>query len=323
MAESQLKNERFDALMLPIAKECGDIHNLMNYFFSFLLRKTDFYYSAPNLQQCETLVLTALRKHYEQKDEYMQAIKREHKMKDEEKKKRLEEINRVKLDSKQMKKDEKEKKKITSEILPTKEAAKKERQKIIENEEDESDGTNESPPLGNGGTTDKYIWTQTLGALDVHIITNERITKDNISLKLTNTKLFVKVNDRVIIDGEFYKKIKCDESMWYVEDDQIHLVIEKHNKMEWWSTVIKGDPEIDVKKIVPENSKLTDLDSETRSVVEKMLYDQRQKAANLPTSDEQKKYEIFEKFKKMHPEMDFSKANIDFGGGFNKTFFNN
>ena len=171
------------------------------------------------------------------------------------------------------------------------------------------------PPIGNGGTVDgKYTWTQILAEVVVTVPVPQNTRGKDLNVVMTKNHLKIALRSaplQPIVDAPLTKPIVVDDSFWTVEDNcRLVLTLQKLNAMEWWDSVCTTDPKINVRDIQPENSSLSDLDGDTRQTVEKMMFDQRQKAMGLPSSDEQKKLEMLEKFKMQHPELDFSNAKI-------------
>ncbi|KAK2809557.1 hypothetical protein FQN49_008602 [Arthroderma sp. PD_2] len=162
-----------------------------------------------------------------------------------------------------------------------------------------------------------YKWTQTIADAEVTISVPAEIRGKDLDVVLTKTKIKVALKGQEpFIDGSFPHPILVDESSWTLEPvsnppgKEVSVHLDKVNKMEWWPHIVTTAPKIDVSKITPENSQLSDLDGQTRSMVEKMMYDQRQKEMGKPSSDEQKKADMLKKFQEQHPEMDFSNAKI-------------
>ncbi|GMH08899.1 hypothetical protein Nepgr_010739 [Nepenthes gracilis] len=193
-----------------------------------------------------------------------------------------------------------------------KEGEEKTKEASMEEDKKEENPKCRVPNRGNGLDMETYSWTQSLQEVNVNVPVPPGTKSRFIVCDMKKNHLKVGIKGQPpIIDGELYESIKPDDCFWSLEDQKsISILLTKHNQMEWWKSLVKGEPEIDTQKVEPENSKLSDLDPETRQTVEKMMFDQRQKAMGLPTSDEMQKQEILKKFMAEHPEMDFSRAKI-------------
>jgi hypothetical protein len=211
--------------------------------------------------------------------------------------------------------------KIATQKPTTDDTIKAEDKNNQEKQVEEAKAARVEPNKGNGLDLDNYSWGQSLQEVNVTVPVPPGTKSRSIlcEIKKNHLKLGLK-GQPPIIDGDFFKTVKVEDCFWSLEDQKsVSLLLTKQDKMDWWKCLVKGDPEIDTQKVEPDASRLSDLDSETRSTVEKMMFDQRQKAMGLPTSEAIQKEELIKQFQnqmqskegmdfsKMQPGMDFSK----------------
>uniref|UniRef100_A0A182N8B1 Nuclear migration protein nudC n=1 Tax=Anopheles dirus TaxID=7168 RepID=A0A182N8B1_9DIPT len=320
---------KFDSVLFAMAEQhSGGVPEMLATFAGFLNRKTDFFVGGED-GEWEKLVLNIFR----QEAEKAQEVSRKKRQEREAEERRRQEVLRKKKEEEQQSKsatiteltDEEaeqlqkeldaKKQKVSeppAEKPATSEATETKAGSDTEDVEPGDEGKIK-PNRGNGCDLDKYNWTQTLQEIELRVPFDVKFTmkaKDVVvNIQRKSLKVGLKGHPPVI-DGELCSEIKIEDSLWHLEKNTVVVTFEKINQMNWWDRLVTTDPVINTRKINPESSKLSDLEGSTRSMVEKMMYDQRQKEMGLPTSDEQKKQEVLKKFMQQHPEMDFSKCKF-------------
>jgi len=154
-------------------------------------------------------------------------------------------------------------------------------------------------PIGNGGSTPRYKWTQTLDEATVLIGVPKSFRGKDFDVKITPSKVFVQGKKSLpgpggeeqqdkkhitFLDGMLAEKIRADESTWSVEDGVMMLTLDKSSKKLWRSVVV-GDEEIDT-EMVDSRTHISDYDDATQAQIRKIIFDQNQYHLDLPYSDE-------------------------------------
>lgn len=315
---------RFDLILLNVAQQLESdgvdrVEHMLDIYFGFLRRKTDFFHGG---EKAKEVILKKFKEHE------VLAIKAKRQSEDEqkpEKKPKKVEIPPMAPVSCVTEITDEEARLIEGKPsvpanVPTVTTEKKSTvpaEKIsvpdVPADEDDKDAIGKlKPNEGNGATFEHYSWTQTLQDIEVRIPLKGKFRGADCNIEIKKKAIIAGLKkQKPILEGEIFANLKAEDSTWTIADgNTIVLNLEKVNKMEWWSKFLNTDTEINTKKVQPENSKVSDLDDETGAMVRKMMYDQKQKQMGLPSSDEESKFAAFEKFKKAHPEMDFSQAKM-------------
>jgi hypothetical protein len=155
-------------------------------------------------------------------------------------------------------------------------------------------------PVGNGGSTKSFRWTQTLDEVTVILaLPKGTIRGKDLTVTIKSSAIAITTNKPTttttttetpgegpitIVAGTLMDKINPDESTWSIEGGVVLLILQKVRKT-WWDSVLVGDPKIDT-SLVDSRRRIDEYDESTQGAIRRILFDQRQQRLGKPTSDQ-------------------------------------
>jgi HSP20 family molecular chaperone IbpA len=290
--------EALDAPLIALTQQCGgDLRRLMFAYFSFLNRRTDFYLVPhPDDVQAgkpakmgfkegdaEKLLLASFRQFPLRRipSEKVQAAKAA----------ASKSASTVKDPTKQELSNEGDSKVTTSKPEPVS-TSKKMNELIGNMSEVELTEEGLQKPVGSGGSTKRYKWTQKIDECSVLVGVPEGFKAKDLDVCITANSISVaskkplpgENSPREFVKGMLVEKIRADESTWSLEGGVLILTLDKLKKT-FWASVIDGDEKIDT-SLVDSRLHISEYDELTQAQIRKVIFDQNQERRGLETSDQ-------------------------------------
>ncbi len=161
-------------------------------------------------------------------------------------------------------------------------------------------------PIGNGGSTSRYVWTQTLDEVTVHVPLPDGIRAKDLNVDIGSNSISIREKGESSsglyvllppIEGTLFARIRPSESTWTLETTTsttanptlkittLQLILDKAIKT-WWETVISGDNPVIDTTMVDSTRHIGSYDEETQAELRRIMFDQRQERLGLPTSQQ-------------------------------------
>lgn len=272
-------SHKFDDVLLAVAQQCGGIEDLLEVFFSFFQRKTDFFHimTRPDdrLGFPPNRALDMIKASFE-KHQLLYLTRNQPELL----------VSLKKSTSSENKETERRRsaKSVCAPVIPLSESGIPESvqssdvsgtvdvqppQKVSDKsviptkiiEESRNDRCRIS--TWNGGKSDLFWWGQSLNEATVDIVLPYPIIRSELKIDLKSSRLRVEYKGAVIIEGELFEPIQLDGSIWSIEDRSRVLITLEKGRENWWGSIIKGMTEIDLTK-VESIKKIQDFDEETQ-----------------------------------------------------------
>ena len=240
---------KYDEAMMSMAQDCGSLESLLDAFMSFLHRKTDFYVEGDS----ELFASGRARMGFPKGQAEKLLIKSFNKFP----KKRMPPGGVAPATG------DKSKKPANSPSMQQKQQKQQKQQQQQQQQRTSGDGVDgakagnilsaqslpalnekgEQVPVGNGGVTDRYYWTQSLYETTIYVAVPEGTKGRDVDCQILANSVSVKLKSgdgKELIKGDFPHSVRARESLWSLDSDAAAVVIVLDKvKNTWWESAVK------------------------------------------------------------------------------------